>query len=508
MTSNLGIGKQSGHTLPMISDPRSIGQAAFDRLDANRVPVPRPRWEAQYAGAVVAVDLVAVASVVVLGHVLGLGDWSPRFGGEISPQLGIVVALLTALSLFLNRAWDQRALGQGSEEFSRLIRAFVTSAVVLGLAGLALELPAVRPWVFGLLPLAGLGSLLGRFFLRKWLHRQRINGRFVHPMLAIGTAESVADLIRRARRDPYNGWSVAGVCTPTGAGIDGGFEILGVPVLGDLDSVTDVVRRGEHRVVSVGNTPGWSPRRLHQLAWDLEGSGTDLVVDPGLMEMAGPRLHVAPVDGFPMLRLTEPAFDGVSRVVKNGIDWLGAALLLIVIAPLMLGLAIAVKADGGPAFFRQERVGRHGRIFKMIKFRSMVVDAEARKAALVAANEGAGPLFKMRADPRITRVGATLRKYSLDELPQLFNVLVGSMSLVGPRPPLPEEVVTYSRDAERRLLVKPGLTGLWQVSGRSDLSWEESVRLDLRYVENWTLAMDALILWKTIGTLSGGRGAY
>jgi exopolysaccharide biosynthesis polyprenyl glycosylphosphotransferase len=466
------------------------------------------RWERRYSIVVVINDFLAVIAVVALGHILGLGDFAPMFGGNISPGLGIGVTLLTAACLMLARAWDQRVLGQGSEEFSRLIKGFVTSAVLLGLISLALQLAALRPWVFGLLPLAGLLSLVGRFVLRKWLHLNRMRGRFVHPTLVVGTVESAAELISRARRDQYNGWEVRGVCTPTGTGPDKQPLVLGVPVLGDLDAVASVARDGEFRIVSVCTTPGWAPRRLHQLAWDLEGLNTELVVDPGLMEIAGPRLHVAPVDGFPMLRLTAPSFDGISRVVKAMIDWVSALFLIILLAPLLTGLAIAVKLDGGPAFFRQKRVGRHGKHFKMIKFRSMVVDAERRKAELLAANEGAGPLFKMRADPRITKVGATLRKYSLDELPQLFNVLAGSMSLVGPRPPLPEEVATYSRDAERKFMVKPGLTGLWQVSGRSNLSWDESVRLDMRYVENWTLAMDALILWKTIGTLARGHGAY
>lgn len=473
----------------------------------SALPV-RPRWEKRFAHAVLAADVCAVLAVVALGHVLGLGAFAPMFGGQISPGLGLAITALTAACLLLGGAWDQRVLGQGSEEFSRLIKAFVTAAVLLGLTGLGLQLTAVRPWVFGLLPLAGALSLVGRFLLRKWLHRRRERGQFVHSMLVVGTDESVADLINRTRRDPFNGWAVTGVCTPTGTGPQGVDQILGVPVLGDLDSVAEMVRQGKHRVVAVSTTPGWSPRRLHQLAWDLEGLGADLVVDPGLMEMSGPRLHVTPVDGLPLLRLTHPDFDGMARVIKSLIDWFGAALLLLLIAPLMLGLAIAVMLDGGPVFFRQDRVGRNGRVFKMIKFRSMVVDAEARKDALLSANEGSGPLFKLRDDPRITKVGATLRKFSLDELPQLLNVLAGSMSLVGPRPPLPEEVATYSRDAERKLMVKPGLTGLWQVSGRSDLSWEESVRLDLRYVENWTLAMDALILWKTAGALARGNGAY
>jgi exopolysaccharide biosynthesis polyprenyl glycosylphosphotransferase len=224
--------------------------------------------------------------------------------------------------------------------------------------------------------------------------------------------------------------------------------------------------------------------------------------------VAGPRLHVDPVDGLPLLRLTRPAFTGVPWVAKHIMDRLGSALLLVLAAPLLLAIAVAVKIDGGPVFFRQTRVGRHGREFSMLKFRSMVVDAEQRLADLVTDDEGAGPLFKMKRDPRVTRVGALLRRFSLDELPQLVNVLGGAMSLVGPRPPLPREVATYGREASRRLMVKPGLTGLWQISGRSDLSWEQSVRLDLRYVENWNLALDALILWRTFGAVVSSRGAY
>jgi exopolysaccharide biosynthesis polyprenyl glycosylphosphotransferase len=255
-------------------------------------------------------------------------------------------------------------------------------------------------------------------------------------------------------------------------------------------------------------TPGWMPMRLRQLARNLEGGAAERVVDPGLMEVAGPRLHVDPVDGLPLLRLTHPTFTGVPWLVKHAIDRLGSALLLMLVAPLLVVLAIGVKLDGGQVFFRQTRVGRHGREFTLLKFRSMAVDAEQCLAELVAANEEAGPLSKLKSGPCVTRFGAFLRRYSLDGLPQLVNVLSGAMSLVGPRPPLPAEVARYGRDAQRRLLVKPGLTGLWQVSGHSDLSWEESVRLDLRYVENWNLALDALILWKTVGAVVHSRGAY
>jgi len=468
----------------------------------------RYRWESRYAATTVAMDLLAVTIMVVVGHMLGLGTNVPRFG-DISPGVGLVACVLMLFALLICRAWDPRVIGQGSEEFSRVIRAVVTSAVGLGLLGLALQALAPRPWVFGLMPMCGLMIIGLRLVLRSRLHQLRLRGRCTLPVLAVGAVDSVSELIDRTRRDTRRGWVISGVCTPTGTAPNGGDEILSVPVLGDLDAVARVTRAGRHRVVAVCPTPGWTPRRLHQLAWSLEDEGTaELVVDPGLMDVAGPRLHVDPVDGLPLLRLTRPTFTGISWIAKHVVDRLGAVMLLLVIAPLLLVIAIGVKLDKGPVFFRQTRVGRHGREFTILKFRSMVVDAEAKLSELVTANEGAGPLFKMKRDPRITQLGAFLRRYSLDELPQLFNVLEGTMSLVGPRPPLPHEVASYARDAQRRLLVKPGLTGLWQISGRSNLTWEESVRLDLRYVENWNLALDALILWKTLGAVLNSRGAY
>jgi exopolysaccharide biosynthesis polyprenyl glycosylphosphotransferase len=422
--------------------------------------------------------------------------------------VGTASVLLSLFCLAVTRAWDLNVLGQGSEEFSRVVRGLTTTAVVLGLTGLAFKGVLVRPWVFGFVPLGGLLVLLTRFALRKSLHRRRARGECLRSMLAVGNVESIAELIGRTRRARYNGWTVTGACTPTGVGAEGAPDVLGVPVVGDLDAVATVVRTQRHRAVAVSAAPGWSAHRMRQLAWDLEETGADLVVDPGVMEVAGPRLHITPIDGLPLLRLTRPAFTGVPRVMKYVIDRIGAAVLLVLLAPVMVAVAVAVASDGGPVFFRQTRVGKHGVHFRMVKFRSMAVNAEATRAALVQENEGYGPLFKMRNDPRVTPVGAVLRRYSIDELPQLFNVLAGTMSLVGPRPPLPEEVATYERAAKRRLLVRPGMTGLWQVGGRSDLSWEESLRLDLRYVENWTLAMDALIIWKTIGATARGRGAY
>jgi exopolysaccharide biosynthesis polyprenyl glycosylphosphotransferase len=248
---------------------------------------------------------------------------------------------------------------------------------------------------------------------------------------------------------------------------------------------------------------------LRKLSWQLEGSGIELLVSPGLIEIAGPRLHIRPFVGLPLLAIEEPTFSGWKRVLKGALDRTGAAIAIVLVAPVLLAIAVAVWQSGpGPVLYRQERVGAYGRRYTMLKFRSMVVDADDKLQELLTLNENDGLLFKMRHDPRVTPVGRWLRRFSLDELPQLFNVLGGSMSLVGPRPPLPAEVERYDTSIRRRLLVKPGLTGLWQVSGRSDLSWEESVRLDLRYVENWSLALDLLILWKTASAVIRSRGAY
>ena len=234
-----------------------------------------------------------------------------------------------------------------------------------------------------------------------------------------------------------------------------------------------------------------------------------MVVAPVLMDVAGPRVHVSGVFGLPLLRVASPTFTGARRVVKDVVDRVAASLLLIMTIPVFVAIATAIiVSDGGPIFYRQRRIGKDSKPFTIIKFRTMVVDADQRRADLLTNNQGSGPLFKLRSDPRVTAVGSLLRRLSLDELPQLINVVLGTMSLVGPRPPLPEEVAHYEPDVRRRLLVKPGITGLWQVSGRSDLPWEESVRLDLRYVEDWSLALDALILWKTVRAVFRGQGAY
>jgi len=262
--------------------------------------------------------------------------------------------------------------------------------------------------------------------------------------------------------------------------------------------------------IAITSSGAVSGSQLRRLAWDLEGTGIDILVAPALTDIAGPRIHLRPVAGLPLIHLEEPEFDGGRQTVKGALDRVASLGALVLMMPVfaVVSLLVAVTSPG-PVLFRQTRVGRNGQPFTMLKFRSMRHDAERHLASLQVSNENAdGLLFKMKADPRITPLGKILRRFSLDELPQLINVLRGEMSLVGPRPPLETEVAQYGEDTARRLLVKPGLTGLWQISGRSDLPWDEAVRLDLHYVENWSIALDCLILWKTAFAVFARRGAY
>ncbi|MFJ3880115.1 sugar transferase [Streptomyces sp. NPDC090077] len=483
--------------------------SARGRLANGTISRPTSDWEHRYRRTVITSDTVATALVVAsIGNFFGARDaanWHEKWG-----ILAFGTELLVLAALAVNRSWAPAVLGQGAEEFRRLGRSLFTATVLLALGGIALASRNIKLWIFVAIPAIAIVTMTTRYILRLWLHKQRNEGQCLRPVLAAGSPDTLHDLITRTRKFPHLGWRVDAVCTTDGLGLDGdGDQLDGVPVVGRLADVANHVRRDGYRVVAVTPDPHWSPDRLQRLAWNLEGSDAEMVVAPVLMEVAGPRLHVDAVLGIPLLRVSMPIFTGGRRAVKEVVDRVGAAVLLMLFAPLMAFVALLVLADSrGGAVYRQRRVGKDGREFTILKFRTMIADADRVRAELADRNEGAGLLFKLRRDPRVTRVGAVLRRYSIDELPQLFNVLTGSMSLVGPRPPLPEESAAYGPDIRRRLLVKPGLTGLWQISGRSDLSWEEAVRLDLRYVEDWSLALDTVILWKTLRAVVYGQGAY
>ncbi|SED98279.1 sugar transferase [Streptomyces sp. Ag109_O5-10] len=480
---------------------------AHGRLAHGGTNRPAIEWEQRYRRTVIISDTVATAIVVAgIGEFFGGRDaanWHEKWG-----ILAFGTELLVLSALVVGRSWAPAVLGQGAEEFRRLGRSLFAATVVLALGGIALTSRNIKLWIFVAIPAIGLVTMTARYLLRLDLHRRRKDGRCLRPVLAAGSPATLGDLITRTRKFPHIGWRVEAVCTTDGRGLDGD-ELDGVPVVGGLTDVAKHVRHDGYRVVAVTPDPHWTPDRLQRLAWNLEGSDAEMVVAPVLMEVAGPRLHVDAVLGIPLLRVSLPTFTGGRRAIKEVVDRVGATLLLVLFAPLMAFVALLVLADSrGGAFYRQRRVGKDGREFTILKFRTMVDGAHRARAELADRDEGAGLLFKVRRDPRVTRVGAVLRRYSIDELPQLFNVLTGAMSLVGPRPPLPEECAAYDPDIRRRLLVKPGLTGLWQISGRSDLPWEEAVRLDLRYVEDWSLALDTVILWKTMRAVLHGQGAY
>jgi exopolysaccharide biosynthesis polyprenyl glycosylphosphotransferase len=434
-----------------------------------------------------------------------------RFGGPAYlPRfyLWLTCALpaIWAVSVLLAGGYDTRFVGLGSDEFRRILNAAVCLTAGAAIVSYAARLNLARGYLAVALPCTAALDLTTRYLLRKRLHRLRRGGSCTHRVIAVGHAAAVADLVSTLGRDGYHGLSVVAACV---AGDPAVTELGGVPVAGGLAGVTAAVSHFAADTVAVLSCPEMNGTRLRELAWQLERTGTDLCVAPALLDVAGPRTTIRPVAGLPLLHVDHPELAGGKRLIKNVFDKACACSALIVLAPVLAAIALAIKlTDPGPVLFRQTRVGKDGHPFALYKFRTMVAGAEAQKALLAAHNEAAGVLFKMRRDPRVTSTGAWLRRWSLDELPQLLNVMLGEMSLVGPRPALPEETAQYGHHMRRRLAVKPGITGLWQVNGRSDLPWEEAERLDLRYVENWSFALDLQILWKTSAAVIWGRGAY
>ncbi|MCK2214703.1 sugar transferase [Actinomadura sp. ATCC 31491] len=443
------------------------------------------------------------ACVCVVGTRLLSGAFVPW----VEYLLGFALVVGWPGALAMGGAYRQRANGEGTEEFKAVFNSGVALMATVAILAYATQTAIARSFVMAMLPLALVATLGFRFRMRKRLHRRRAVGDYMRQVIAVGHRESILDLVVQFRRQPYHGMRVVGACLPPQHDLDA--DLDGVPVLGSFGDVARVVERERADAVAVLACPELDGAALRRLAWSLETARTDLFVAPALLDVAGPRISIRPVAGMPLLHVEHPEFDGTKQLAKAVFDRLVAALALLLLAPPLLGIALLIRlTSDGPAFFRQTRVGKGGAEFSLVKFRTMVADAERLKGTLLESNEFDGVLFKIRNDPRITRVGAFLRKYSLDELPQLLNVLRGEMSLVGPRPPLPQEVAEYGADVRRRLVVKPGMTGLWQVSGRSDLTWEESVRLDLRYVENWSLILDLQILWKTWSVVTRGEGAY
>ncbi len=464
------------------------------------------RWSRQYALALFATDLGAVLVATAVGYFL-------RFGTDRSDNqltyfvVGAVIVTTWMFAMAGVAAYEIRHMTSGAEEFKRVIRGTLWTFGLIGVACYLLQVDVARGFIAVAFPLGLVLLLVMRYVLRRLVASMRAEGMWVYRIVAIGNLDAVTGLVRATLNAKMAGLQIVGACVP---GAVPGSEIApGVPVLGGLRDAARAAERIDADVVAVAGTD-LGPRGVRELGWELEGTGRGLIMAPGLTEVAGPRVHVSPVEGLPLMWVEQPQFTGLTRLVKRLVDLVGACALLLATSPLLLVTAIAVKVTSpGPVLFRQSRLGTGGAEFLVWKFRSMSTDAESRRDELWDRNEqdGDGVLFKISQDPRVTRVGAVIRKTSIDELPQLVNVLRGQMSLVGPRP-LATIDSTYSGHARRRLLVRPGMTGLWQISGRSDTSWEDAVRLDLYYVENWSLALDASIILRTVWAVAKRSGAY
>jgi len=479
---------------------------------ASEALASRQQWERRYRRLLRVSDSAVVLVACMLASALSLLATSPQVLAA-DPGLLIRVPLSTALiwmlSLSLFNTREPAIMGTGVTEYKRVAHATGLAFGALAIVFLLFEWQGIRTQLSLALPAGTLALVVTRWQWRRWLVRQRTHGRYASRTVIVGALEEVEYALRTLGHEGRLGYKVVGTVVldeaPSALVVDDHIY----PVVSGSEAVRDAAHSLRADTILVAGQPSEDPSFIKRLAWEIEGTAAELVLSSRIADVAGPRMSLRPVEGMPLIHVRIPRFDGGAYLLKRGLDVAVAVLALLAFSPFALVIALAIKLDdGGPVFFRQSRVGRDGDDFPMLKFRSMRVDAEQHLAALRETNEGSGLLFKLRHDPRVTRVGRILRKYSLDEIPQFWNVLCGDMSVVGPRPPLPAEVSMYDTAVSRRLYIKPGITGPWQVGGRSDLSWDESVRLDLRYVENWSVFEDLQIMWRTVKVMVRPEGAY
>lgn len=483
-------------------------------------------WRSRYVWSMRIVDAVAIAVTVLMAQLGRFGADGIRGGSDLAWGsvtvsywfVGILLAILWWTWLELRGTRAVRLIGYGMEESREVSAAVLIFFSAVAILSFALSLPFARGYVLIALPAGLVLLILGRWCLRTYLlfGRRRARSGMSRTMV-VGRKRGALETVQSLQEHVEAGLAPVVAYYPAGkqpipeklSNID----VRNALLPGERPTVAGILeaahRNRVQALVLTNNSP-LSSAEIRHLSWYLADARIRLILNTGLTDVAGPRIHTQQLAGLPLIHVSTPRLSWSRRLLKRGMDVVGASAALLVLSPVMLVVATMIKAhDRGPVFFGQERVGLDGSRFKMLKFRSMYTDAEERKAALLAANESQGDvLFKMKDDPRVTKPGKILRRYSLDELPQFVNVLKGEMSLVGPRPPLESEVDKYEDYVHRRLRVKPGITGLWQVSGRSDLDWDQSVRLDLYYVENWSVLEDVLILLRTVKAVFAPSGAY
>jgi exopolysaccharide biosynthesis polyprenyl glycosylphosphotransferase len=487
----------------------NLAERPSTRQAARTLPLASQLRRVVVAIGILDVSVLAV-SVALAALVTPLVD---RFFPEVNDAPALLFSagpslILVWLGCMMARgAYRRRIIGAGHDEFQITVRASALAAGITAGACFISDVQISRPYIVLAFVFGTLGLLTERYAVRKVVHSLRKRGSLLTRVIAVCEPGALDELLTTLARLPELGYQVVGTCLP-GSGLDSDVS-LPVPRFGGVDQIVPACDAVGADTVLVGGGGASTSRALRQIGWALEGRNIDLVVVPSLIDVAGPRVHMRHLSGLPLVHIEEPQVRRAGGLAKRAFDLLVASAMLAVLSPLMLAIAFFIKvSDGGPVFFRQERSGRNGSTFQMTKFRSMVVDADSRVHELSDFNDVDDVLFKMRNDPRVTAFGRHLRKWSLDELPQLFDVLRGDMSLVGPRPPLPREVELYPPEMHRRMLVRPGLTGLWQVSGRSDLPFDEAIRMDLSYVDNWSIVSDVIIMLKTARAVLLSHGAY
>jgi exopolysaccharide biosynthesis polyprenyl glycosylphosphotransferase len=459
----------------------------------------------------VVIGVVAAAHILRFGNVTSGSLWA-GYASVADSAVSVLIVLAWALVLAIYHTRAQQVIGAGPEEFRRVWTATLWVFGVIAVISTLFKFEIARGYLAIAFPLGLFALSVNRRLARRYVRAQRRRGRFMTAVLAVGEPISATVLAQSLTRRPSDGYTVVGICTP---GVPR-LENIVVPGLGSVrvfpyeGDIRHAIAASQADTVALTSAGELGPEGIRDLSWQLEKLGVDLVVSPGIVDVAAPRLTVRPVGDLPLIHVDKPQYQGAKRFQKRAFDVCFSLLALLAASPVMIAAALAVKVTSrGPVFYRAERIGQDSVPFRMIKFRSMVVDADRRLTEVAELNDSVGSvLFKIRTDPRVTRVGRLLRRYSIDELPQFINVLRGEMSVVGPRPPLRSEVETYDHRVRRRLLVRPGITGLWQVSGRSDLSWEDSARLDLSYVENWSMLSDLVIAARTVTVICSGSGAY
>ncbi|MGF6822459.1 exopolysaccharide biosynthesis polyprenyl glycosylphosphotransferase [Microbacterium sp. ZKA21] len=483
---------------------RGSSDSSEEPMRPARIPVQKARpgaWTRRYASRLFYSDVVVILIALVVSATIVLPALSTGVSWPSGPRISyitalVVIGVLWLLALDATDSRDRHIVGQGADEYRRIVNASVVVFAVTVAIAFFLGMNFSRALVAVVFPLGLVLLLLSRWLWRQWLRRRQKAGRYLHRAVVVGEPSKVAHVAREIRRAKSSGYEIVGVITE-GASED---VVAGFEVLGDIANVETLLDDVRFDALIIVGSDDLDPLTMRHLGYAVSDRDIQLIMAPVLTDIAGPRLHTTPVAGLPLVHVDFPRMEGSKRFLKRTFDIIGSMLMLALLSPVFLITAIAIRVDGpGRIFYYQDRVGRGGHTFGMRKFRSMVANADDQLATLLdLQGKGGSPLFKVEDDPRITRVGRFLRKHSIDELPQLINVFRGEMSLVGPRPQRASEVALYDDVAHRRLLVKPGMSGLWQVSGRSSLSWEETIRLDLYYVENWSLMQDIIILFRTV----------